>query len=245
MSTLPRIGVHRPSDSSRTSRRRRRVLLGVTGSVAAVKVPEIAVRLVEEVGNLQVTIVLTRGGLTFWNQAQAYNLHYWNRLQCYLGRAPSEDGTTDRNEISVLDSEDEWRSWKTLGDPVLHIELREWADVLLLCPLSAHTLAKISHGLCDDVLSSIVRAWDWGYHATRPPKPILVAPAMNTAMWTHPLTAQQLQTVQSFYNASRYPEKGVLLIDPQTKELACGEVGNGALAAVETILSAVREALCA
>jgi phosphopantothenoylcysteine decarboxylase len=68
---------------------------------------------------------------------------------------------------------------------------------------------------------------------------------MNTAMWTHPLTAQQLQTVQSFYNASRYPEKGVLLIDPQTKELACGEVGNGALAAVETILSAVREALCA
>lgn len=63
-----------------------------------------------------------------------------------------------------------------MGDPVLHIELRRWADVLVLAPLSANTMAKVAHGLCDNLLTSVVRAWDYA-------KPMIVAPAMNTYMW--------------------------------------------------------------
>lgn len=63
--------------------------------------------------------------------------------------------------------EEEWRQWKVVGDPVLHIELRRWADVLLLAPLSANTLAKVSNGLCDNLLTCVVRAWDFA-------KPLLV-----------------------------------------------------------------------
>lgn len=143
--------------------------------------------------------------------------------------------------------------------------------MLLVAPLSAHTLAKISNGLCDDTLSCVIRAWDYG-HGLRPGKTLLLAPAMNTAMWGHPLTQSQLQTVQGFWNNSRqlsststslsassassassvqssssplmYTDDensnsnkcAVYVITPQVKKLACGEIGNGALASVDEIL---------
>ena len=50
----------------------------------------------------------------------------------------------------------EWRAWKTVGDPVLHIDLRRWADVLLIAPLSANTLAKLANGMCDNLLTCVV-----------------------------------------------------------------------------------------
>ena len=96
----------------------------------------------------------------------------------------------------------------------MHIQLRDWADIMIMAPLSAHTLAKISNGLCDDTLSCILRAWDYGHRSTstlkndntsctnkkvtRKRKPIIVAPAMNTAMWEHPLTKQQLEIMKGF-----------------------------------------------
>lgn len=137
----------------------------------------------------------------------------------------------------VKDAEDEWKGWSKLGDPVLHIDLRDWADILLIAPLSAHTLAKLAHGLCDDTLSCVVRAWDFG-HGIRPGKPILLAPAMNTAMWQHPLTRQQLDTFERFWASPNEPNR-MYLVAPQVKTLACGEVGNGALATVDDILGAV------
>lgn len=63
--------------------------------------------------------------------------------------------------------EEEWHEWQKKGDPVLHIELRKWADLLIVAPLSANTLAKLAQGLCDNCLTSVVRAWDWN-------KPLLV-----------------------------------------------------------------------
>lgn len=54
----------------------------------------------------------------------------------------------------------EWELWKKRGDPVLHIELRKWADFLLVAPLSANSLAKISNGLCDNLLTLVCRAWE-------------------------------------------------------------------------------------
>jgi phosphopantothenoylcysteine decarboxylase len=142
----------------------------------------------------------------------------------------------------IKDAEDEWKEWNTLGDPVLHIDLRDWADLLLIAPLSAHTLAKLAHGLCDDTLSCVVRAWDFG-HGPRPGKPILLAPAMNTAMWQHPLTRPQLDSLQGFWNTAKNPKNGISVIAPQVKTLACGEVGNGALAAVDDIVRAVEVSL--
>ncbi len=57
--------------------------------------------------------------------------------------------------------EDDWRHWQRVGDPVTHIELRRWADLLVIAPLSANTLAKLAHGMCDNLLTCIVRAWDY------------------------------------------------------------------------------------
>ena len=131
--------------------------------------------------------------------------------------------------IFHTDSSDEWRQWRTLGDPVMHIDLRNWADMMLVAPLSAHSLAKFRGGLCDDVVSSVVRAWDYE-------KPLLLAPAMNTAMWDHMLTQEQLTTIQKF---AVDPTK-VIVIDPMVKTLACGDHGKGALAPVDDILQTVQ-----
>lgn len=109
---------------------------------------------------------------------------------------------------------------------------------MIVAPLSAHTLAKIANGLCDDTVSCVVRAWDFG-HGTRPGKPLVLAPAMNTAMWQHSLTGPQLQTIHGFWNTKRTPKNGIVIIEPQEKKLACGEIGNGALASVDDILSVV------
>ena len=115
----------------------------------------------------------------------------------------------------------------------MHIDLRNWADMILVAPLSAHSLAKFRHGFCDDVLSSVVRAWDYGK------KPLLLAPAMNTAMWEHTLTREQLTTIQQF---SSNPER-VVVIEPMVKTLACGDHGNGALAPVDDILNVARSTI--
>ena len=69
-----------------------------------------------------------------------------------------------------------------------HIEQRAWADLFLIAPLSANTLAKLSTGQCDNLLTCVARAWDFT-------KPIVAAPAMNTHMWTHPITRPQLDTL--------------------------------------------------
>lgn len=141
-----------------------------------------------------------------------------------------------------LGAEDEWKMWGRLGDPVLHILLRDWADIIVIAPLSAHTLAKLATGSCDDPLSCCMRAWDFG-HGTRAAKPVILAPAMNTAMWEHPLTSQQLKTIQSFSDSSRGDNSNVFIVDPQVKTLACGEAGNGALAGVDDIVRITQSCL--
>jgi phosphopantothenoylcysteine decarboxylase len=212
--------------------RKPNVLLAVTGSVAGIKGPELAVRIHQDC-NATVRVLLTKGGTKFWDKGKGYNRHYWDSM---IELSSGEDGP-----ISVFGASDEWEEWNEVGDPVMHIDLRDWADLLLIAPLSAHTLAKLANGLCDDTLSCVVRAWDFG-HGVRPGKPLLLAPAMNTAMYDHPLTSQQLARIQSFWNEQMKPNR-VTRIDPQVKTLACGEVGNGALACVDAIISAVQQAL--
>lgn len=154
---------------------------------------------------------------------------------------------------SLKDAQDDWKAWERLGDPVEHIALRDWADILVVAPLSAHTLAKLSQGLCDDTLSCVFRAWDFGHSTTRTAssvnhagggggKPVVLAPAMNTAMWEHPLTRQQLDRICSFWKESNESSSGgVTIVPPQSKLLACGDTGVGALADLDAIVQSVRD----
>ncbi|BDA50101.1 Phosphopantothenoylcysteine decarboxylase [Coccomyxa sp. Obi] len=176
--------------------RRPRILLGVSGSVAAIKVPILA-KLLAEVADVQ--IITTDASRKMLREEDL----------CALN-------------LPVKGNEDEWHAWKEVGDPVLHIELRRWADCLLIAPLSANTLAKVAQGFCDNLLTCVVRAWDFG-------KPLLVAPAMNTFMWDSPFTSRHLGTLN---------ELGATVIPPVSKKLACGDVGNGAMASPDVIAEA-------
>lgn len=194
--------------------RKPRVLLCVSGSVAAVKVPQLAVALRVFA---EVKIVATKSSRHFLDLSRDYDSEAWAQWQVL---APP---------IELLGDEDEWKQWKKVGDPVLHIELRNWADMMLIAPLSANTLGKLANGICDTLLTCVARAWDLSQR-----KPFLVAPAMNTQMWLHPLTNRHIETLESF---------GVQVIAPAVKLLACGDTGVGALAEVEDIVSAVKTAL--
>lgn len=108
---------------------------------------------------------------------------------------------------------DEWSSFKEIGDPILHIELRRWADIVLIAPCSANTLAKLNAGICDDLLTSFMRALSSN-------TPTVLFPAMNTLMWDHPLTAKHVQGAR---------ELGYEVMGPVEKKLACGDTGRGAM----------------
>ncbi|XP_035755286.1 phosphopantothenoylcysteine decarboxylase isoform X3 [Egretta garzetta] len=109
--------------------------------------------------------------------------------------------------VTLYSDEDEWQLWKGRSDPVLHIELRRWADLMLVAPLDANTLAKLANGICDNLLTCVIRAWDLS-------KPLLFCPAMNTAMWEHPITAQQVEQLKGF---------GYTEIPCVVKKLVCGD----------------------
>lgn len=132
--------------------------------------------------------------------------------------------------LTLFDA-DEDVSWRRLGDPVLHIRLRDWADVLLLAPLSANTLAKLANGICDNLITCVARAWT-------PAKPVVVAPAMNTAMWLHPATARHMAVIDAGALGAV-----VDVVPPVEKTLACGDTGVGAMAAPADIAAAVDAAL--
>jgi phosphopantothenoylcysteine decarboxylase len=108
----------------------------------------------------------------------------------------------------------------------MHIELRRWADVLLIAPLDAHTLAKLALGMADNCLTCVYRAWD----RTRP---IVLVPAMNTLMWEHPATARHLRQIAEDVGPA------LRVVPPISKRLACDDVGMGAMAERDVILAAV------
>lgn len=179
------------------------IILGVTGSVAAIKTSELAAKLA---AFANVRIVLTA------------NAEYFVKSQL--------SALQDMN-VSIWRDQDEWPPLAGAYDmqaPITHIEMRRWADAMLCAPLDANTLAKITHGLCDNLLTSIIRAWDFQ-------KPLWLCPAMNTYMWDNPPTAEQLATMQA---------RGALVIPPITKQLACQDVGMGAMATVDDIVMLLR-----
>jgi phosphopantothenoylcysteine decarboxylase/phosphopantothenate--cysteine ligase len=102
-----------------------------------------------------------------------------------------------------------------------HIAQAQWADVLLIAPATAHTIAKLAHGFADDFLSAT-------YLATR--APVVLAPSMNVNMWSHPATQGNLTALE---------QRGHRVVAPESGYLACGMTGDGRLADAEAIVRAV------
>ncbi len=184
------------------ARFRMNILLGVTGSVAAILTPKLYAEL-SKIGNVR--IVATEKGMFF------------------IRKACSEEAYV----TTVYTDSSEW-NWEEKGDPVQHIDLAEWADVLVIAPLTANTLAKMAHGICDNLLTCIWMAWD-RY------KYVIIAPAMNTKMWENNITRKNLHSLPCF----DLGRKGIH-VPPVKKQLACGTVGIGAMASIEDILKEVR-----
>ena len=177
-----------------------KVLLGVTGSVAAIYTRELWGDL-RSAGH-DVKLIATTASLYFFDPAP-------------LG-------------ADLVRDADEWPGERyQRGDPVLHIELRRWADVLLIAPLDAHTLAKVALGMADNCLTCVYRAWDRS-------RPIVLVPAMNTLMWEHPATARHLRQVAEDVGPA------LRVVPPISKRLACDDVGLGAMAERGAILEALR-----
>lgn len=168
------------------------ILLGVTGSVAAVLTP----KLVDTLSKNEhvVTVVMTNTATKFIKE----NVKHYN-------------------------DDDEWGIFDEIGDPILHIELRKWADLFLIAPCTMNTLGKIANGLCDNLLTNIARAWDYS-------KPFYIAPAANTFMWDSKITNNQLKIMEDL---------GIRVIPPISKTLACGDTGVGAMSNIDTILKYV------
>src|SRR6185369_6888844 len=108
-----------------------------------------------------------------------------------------------RNQQAMVIDEDEWPGRNDgqryeRSDQVLHIELRRWAEVFLIAPLDANTLAKLANGLCDNCLTCVWRAWDQA-------RPLFLAPAMNTLMWQHPLTVRHLLQLAAQFTPAHIP----------------------------------------
>jgi len=113
------------------------------------------------------------------------------------------------------------------GAALDHIELARWADVVVVCPATANMLNKIAAGLADDLAGTILLAHEFA-------KPLLVAPAMNPAMWAHPATAASVARLRAW---------GAQFISPGEGRTACGETGEGRLAEPAAIVAAIETVL--
>lgn len=197
------------------------LLLACTGSVATIKLPLI-IRSLARHSHLSIRVLLTPSAAHF--------------LQGQSAEQPSTKEIAGyANVDAVYVDADEWSAPWTRGAPILHIELRRWADLLVVAPLGANALAKMACGMCDGLLLSVVRAWDAGEGEDGGWRRIVVAPAMNTAMWRHPLTEGQLAVLRGW--------GWVDVLRPVERTLACGDTGDGAMCAWADIVVDIQERL--
>ena len=162
----------------------KRIVLGVSGSIAAYKAPDI-VRRLQDLG-AEVRVIVTDGGREFVSERS---------LQ-----------TISKNKVhnNLWDKEAEL----SMG----HIEIAKWADVIIIAPASANTIAKICHGRADDLLSTVILATE---------AKIMVAPAMNQQMFAATAMKDNLGLLKA---------RGIDIINPGFGDQACGDIGKGRLA---------------
>ena len=171
----------------------KRIVLGVTGGIAAYKAAEL-VRLLGKQG-ADVQVAMTEGATHF---VTATTFQALSGKPVYM---------------------DQWDA--RMPNAMAHIDLSRQADLILVAPASADFLARITHGMADDLLATMVLARDC---------PLLVAPAMNRQMWENPATQRNINQLQA---------DSVRILGPASGEQACGEIGAGRMQEPAEILEAV------
>lgn len=171
------------------------ILLGITGGIAAYKSCELVRRLRQQ--GADVRVVMTDAAMEFVRPLT---------FQALSGNPVHH---------SLLDDSAE----AAMG----HIELARWSDVILIAPCSANTMAKLSHGLADDLLSTVVLASDVD---------LLIAPAMNQQMWQSKATQDNLKILQ---------QREITILGPATGDQACGETGPGRMLEVDELITCLSE----
>lgn len=227
------------STESRTSicDNRIHLLLAATGSVATIKIANIISALSPHIHKLSIRVILTTKAKQF--------------LAGQSAEQPTVSSLISLPGVeAVYDDDAEWgpEPWRR-GVDILHISLRRWADILVIAPLSANTLAKLANGLSDNLLTSVCRAWDTDGQVDGKRKRIVVAPAMNTAMWRHPATAQHIRVLEVEWGIRKDEDKReetgwFEVLQPQSsKVLACGDVGSGAMLEWTEIVKVIEDRL--
>lgn len=173
------------------------IILGVCGSIAAYK-SAFLVRLLVKAG-ANVKVILTPDGANFIT--------------------PLTLATLSKNPVYTQYFEEETGVWSN------HVELGLWADLMIIAPISANTLAKLSNGICDNLLTAV-------YLSAK--CPVYVAPAMDLDMWKHESTQQNIERITSFGNT---------VIAPASGELASGLYGEGRMAEPEEIVAFLDETI--
>jgi phosphopantothenoylcysteine synthetase/decarboxylase len=175
------------------------IVLGVTGSIAAYKAAELTSLLVKQ--ECDVRVILTADA------------------QRFITELPFK--TLSRHSV-ITDLYDEEEGWKPA-----HIELADAADLLLIAPATANTIAKLAHGIANDALSCVALALN-------PQAKVLIAPAMNGKMWLHPATQQNVACLKG---------RGAEFIGPEAGLLSCGYEGLGRLWPVDKVAQRAMELL--
>jgi phosphopantothenoylcysteine decarboxylase/phosphopantothenate--cysteine ligase len=175
----------------------KRIILGVCGGIAAYKVADLASKLAQ--AGALVDVIMTEGAQRFV--------------------APLTFAALTKRPVRT-DLYDDW-----LGEDTGHVGLAHGADIMVVAPATAHTIARMALGLADDFLCAV-------YLSTR--APVLVVPAMETGMYLHPATQEHLATLM---------ERGATLMQPGEGHLASGAIGVGRLPEVPEILAAIKRVL--
>lgn len=184
------------------------ILVAVTGSVATIKLPLIIHKLKQIYRERAVIqVVVTKASTIFFDTDDIprdikvwYDSDEWRSRQVQH----QQNASASTSQQSAIGGADQ-----------LHIKLRRWADILLVAPCSANTLAKITYGICDNLLTSLFRVWN-------PEVPIILAPAMNTHMYTNPITKMH-------FNILKQSLPFVEILKPVEKVLVCGDIGMGGM----------------
>jgi phosphopantothenoylcysteine decarboxylase/phosphopantothenate--cysteine ligase len=172
------------------------VLIGITGAIAAYKTCEL-IRLFKK-NNAKVKVIVTPNALNFVTKTTLET----------LSQNPVEIEQFDVKEYKPE-----------------HIALTDESDIFVIAPASANTIAKMTLGVCDNLLTSTFCAYK---------KPVVIAPCMNTNMWENPATVKNIETLK---------ERGIKVIEPETGFLACGTEGKGRLADINTIFETAKNIL--
>ena len=173
----------------------RKILIGITGGIAAYKIPEL-IRLIKKSGS-ESEIILTPSAEKFVTAMT---------IETLSGRKVFSDSN--------------------FGSSIPHIKLTEWAEVFVIAPCTANTLAKIAHGIADNLLTSAVIVAKC---------PVVIFPAMNANMYENPATQSNIATLKS---------RGLRVIEPSSGELACGVSGKGRMPEPREIMHEIFRALC-